>query len=82
MNSTDGEIRPLAMADGAGFGRLAIRGAVDRIVTTCQSHVFLHCFKGNGFLPGYYSRLGFEALSETELDNGPWVLLKYPAPTP
>jgi len=64
-----------------GFGSLAIRAAVDRIATAHQSSVFLHCFKGNGFLPGYYSRLGFEALSETELDNGPWVLLKYPVPS-
>lgn len=65
-----------------GFGCLAIRAAVDRIVTGHRLPLFLHCFKGNGFLPGYYGRLGFEALSETELDNGPWVLLKYPVQSP
>ena len=61
-----------------GFGRLAIQAAVHRIVFEQGRPLFLHCFKGSGFLPDYYGRLGFKALSETELDNGPWVLMKYP----
>lgn len=64
-----------------GCGRLAIRAAVNRIVMAQQIPLYLHCFKGSGFLPSYYGRLGFEMLAETELDNGPWVLLKYPLPS-
>ena len=63
-----------------GFGRLAIRAAVHQIVIEQGSPLFLHCFKGGGFLPTYYGGLGFKALSETELDNGPWVLMKHPLP--
>jgi len=61
-----------------GFGCLAIQAAVRRIVLEQRRPLFLHCYKGSGFLPEYYSRLGFKALSETELDNGPWVLMKHP----
>lgn len=63
-----------------GFGRLAIQAAVRRIVIELGRPLFLHCFKGSGFLPDYYGCLGFKALSETELDNGPWVLMKHPVP--
>ena len=63
-----------------GCGRLAIQAAVKRIVIEQGKPLFLHCFKGSGFLPDYYDRLGFKALSETELENGPWVLMKHPIP--
>ena len=61
--------------DSAGTPEL-IRRALDEQ----GSPLFLHCFKGGGFLPAYYGGLGFKALSETELDNGPWVLMKHPLP--
>jgi GNAT superfamily N-acetyltransferase len=61
-----------------GFGRLAIRAAIRQFVHEKSIPLYLHCYKGSGFLPEYYSRLGFNILSETELDNGLWVLLKYP----
>ena len=63
-----------------GFGRLAIQAAVHRIVIEQGRPLFLHCFKGSGFLPAYYGGLGFKALNETELDNGLWVLMKHPIP--
>ena len=63
-----------------GFGRLAIQAAVHRMVIEQGRPLFLHCFKGSGFLPAYYGGLGFKALSETELDNGPWVLMKHSIP--
>ncbi len=66
---------------GKGFGRLAVRAAVDRIVNDQQIPLYLHCFKGRGFLPAYYARLGFRVMSETELDNGPWILMKHPVPS-
>ena len=61
-----------------GVGRLAIQAAVHRIVIEQGRPLFLHCFKGSGFLPDYYGYLGFKTLSETELENGPWVLMKHP----
>jgi hypothetical protein len=64
-----------------GFGRLAIQAAVHRIVMEQGRPLFLHCFKGSGFLPDYYGCLGFKALSETELENGSWVLMKHPVPS-
>lgn len=73
-------IRAVAGSDrfrGQGFGRLAVQAAVHQIGLEHRMPVYLHCYKGSGYLPGYYSRLGFDTLSETELDNGPWVLLKY-----
>ena len=63
-----------------GCGRRAIQAAVKRIVIEQGKPLFLHCFKGSGFLPAYYEHLGFKTLSETELENGPWVLMKHPIP--
>lgn len=63
-----------------GVGRHAIQAAVHRIVIEQGRPLFLHCFKGSGFLPAYYGRLGFKTLSETKLENGPWVLMKHPIP--
>ena len=62
---------------GRGYGKLAILAAAQKLVNEKQVPIYLHCYKGDGFLPKYYASLGFEALSETELDNGPWVLMKY-----
>ena len=68
----------LSLVRKKGFGRLAIQAAVRRMVLEQRRPLFLHCYKGSGFLPEYYSRLGFKTLSETELDNGPWTLMKHP----
>jgi GNAT superfamily N-acetyltransferase len=73
-------IRAVAGSDkhrGRGFGKLAIQAAVEKLVNNKQIPIYLHCYKGNGFLPKYYTNLGFETLSETELDNGPWILMKH-----
>ena len=65
---------------GSGFGKLAIQAAVHQIVIEQRKPLYLHCYKGKGFLPAYYSSLNFKVLSETELDNGPWVLMKHAVP--
>ena len=65
---------------GRGFGRRAIQAAIHRIAIKQRVPLYLHCFKGSGFLPEYYSSLGFKMLSETELDNGPWILMKHSVP--
>lgn len=62
---------------GRGFGKLAIQAAVRKIINEKQIPLYLHCYKGNGFLPKFYGDLNFETLSETALDNGPWVLMKH-----
>ena len=71
-------VRAVAGSDrfrNKGFGRLAIQAAIRQFVNEKSIPLYLHCYKGSGFLPEYYSQLGFRVLSETELDNGPWVLL-------
>ena len=74
-------VRAVAGSDrfrNKGLGRLAVQAAVRQFVHAARIPLYLHCYKGSGFLPEYYRRLGFKALSETKLDNGPWVLLKHP----
>ena len=44
---------------GRGFGRHAVRYAVD-IAQACASDLYLLCAEGNGFLPAFYASLGFE----------------------
>ena len=53
---------------GQGLGEEAVRQACQYLGTKEVNELYLDCVKGNGFLPEYYTRLGFVAISEKIID--------------
>lgn len=53
---------------GNGLGKLALQKAESYLAQQDAADIFLDCYYGDGFLPGYYTALGYEAIIRKQLE--------------
>ena len=52
---------------GQKLGEMAVKKAVEHLRQNGQKSLYLDCVKGDGFLPDYYGKLGFNVVIEKDI---------------
>ncbi len=73
-------ISSLAVADafhGQGMGPRAVEEAEALVSAMGEEFLYLDCYEGNGFLPGYYESLGYKrvATRQHSRDGGQFTVV-------